>query len=1114
MLVFISYHTPDQDKARALEAALRARRPGLACYLAPRAIVGGAYWVSSIAEALAGADAVLFLAGRTIGPWQELEYYEALRLTRERAGRPRVVPVVTADQAPGLPFFAQLHQIFAANPTAPVTLEAIERALDDSLPPDKSPAWPRFQPYKGLPALEEADAAFFFGRDEDTAAILDLMAQQPNRIIALIGQSGVGKSSLARAGVLARLKSQLWPSLAGEWPVGLRDSRTFLPLVVRPGEQPLKELALAFAQLYCTKPFELEEEATGWARHFAHGSALGDMLRATRRKLSEALDAEPPKRFIVYLDQGEEVYTRASPDEARRFSTLVAEAAGHGPFSVLMSLRSDYYAAYQTDRALFDASERVDVLPLPRDVLREVIRGPALTLGARFESDDMADRVADATEREPGALPLLSDLMHEMWLHMQARSDGILRWSDNPEIIDVAAPLRRRAETFLGDPRNDEVVGRRLFTLRLAHVPETGEPVRRRARRSECSAAEWEMAEKLAEQDWRLLTLARAADGEPVVEVAHEQLLRRWPRLKSWLDDEREFLIWKGQVEHDAAAYAALPKAEQDEALLMGRQLAIARTWFERRATDLVPDGRDFVAASIAADTALRDVARRRRIVLFMASNGLVVALTLAGFAGRQWHNAAEERRIAEDQTKEAQVQRQRAEDQTKEAQVQRHRAEDQTKEAQVQRQRAEDQTKEAQFQSHRAEESLALATQAANGLMIKLANLAQRFKNAPATTVKETLDTVEEILDNARQLQEQSPTGGESSPELRHSQAMVLLEGVIARLAIGDTQGALAASQRAQGILEALVASAPDRIDYQRDLSISYDRIGNVLVAAGRREEALADYQRSLEIREKLATADPGDTELQRELAISHNEMGDVLAAVGRREEALSADQKSLEIRERLAAAHPGDTELQRDLSISHNKIGDELAAAGRHEEALDAYQKSLEIRKALSAATLGNTEWQRDLSVSYERIGDELAAAGRREEALDAHQKSLAFRERLATVDPGNTLWQRDLSVIQERIGDEQVAAERREAALAAYRKSLAIREKLARDDPGNSEWQTDLAVALYKIAKAGQAKEANLARALHILQSLDQVNALSAEQKGWIPAIEEQLKKIKSP
>jgi hypothetical protein len=411
--------------------------------------------VPGLADAVARADAVLFLAGRQIGPWQQLEYYEALRLSREKAGRPRLIPVVTADQAPGLPFFAQLHQIFAVDPAARETLDAIERALDDTLPPDASPAWQRFQPYKGLPALDEADAAFFFGRDEETAAILDLTARRPDRIIALIGQSGVGKSSLARAGVLARLKSQLWPLETGEWPGGLRDSRTLLPLVIRPGEQPLKELALAFAQLYCTHSFELDEEAEGWARRFADGAQLRDMLRATRDKLAEALGTQPPKRFIVYLDQGEELYTRAGPDEARRFSALIAEAAGHEAFSVLLSLRSDYYAAYQTDRDIFDASEHVDVLPLTREVLGEIVRKPALSLGARFESADMTERVADATEREPGALPLLSDLLHEMWLHMQARGDGVLRWSDNPEIVDVAAPLRRRAEAFLGDSANE-----------------------------------------------------------------------------------------------------------------------------------------------------------------------------------------------------------------------------------------------------------------------------------------------------------------------------------------------------------------------------------------------------------------------------------------------------------------------------------------------------------------------------------------------------------------------------------------------------------------------------------------------------------------------------------
>jgi hypothetical protein len=167
------------------------------------------------------------------------------------------------------------------------------------------------------------------------------------------------------------------------------------------------------------------------------------------------------------------------------------------------------------------------------EVLGDIVGKPALSLGARFESGDMAERVAEATEREPGALPLLSDLLHEMWLHMQARGDGVLRWSDNPEIVDVAAPMRRRADAFPADPANNEAVVRRLFTLRLAHVPEAGEPVRRRAHRGECSAQEWALAEKLASQDWRLLTTARAADGASVAEVAHEQLLRRWPKLKS-----------------------------------------------------------------------------------------------------------------------------------------------------------------------------------------------------------------------------------------------------------------------------------------------------------------------------------------------------------------------------------------------------------------------------------------------------------------------------------------------------------------------------------------------------------------------------------------------------
>jgi hypothetical protein len=209
MRIFISYHTPDDAKARALEAALSLSWPGTECYLAPRGNIAGAYWLPRLADEIAAADAVLFLAGTRIGPWQEVEYYEALRLSRSVTGRPRLVPVVMASQAPGLPFFAQLHQIFAREPTEPESLTAIKRALEKTIPADKN-RWQQFQPYKGLPALQEADAAFFFGRKSETADILDLLAQRPDRIVALLGQSGVGKSSLARAGILARLKSQIW----------------------------------------------------------------------------------------------------------------------------------------------------------------------------------------------------------------------------------------------------------------------------------------------------------------------------------------------------------------------------------------------------------------------------------------------------------------------------------------------------------------------------------------------------------------------------------------------------------------------------------------------------------------------------------------------------------------------------------------------------------------------------------------------------------------------------------------------------------------------------------------------------------------------------------------
>jgi len=1052
MRVFISYHTPDGAVARAVEAALSLKRPGTECYLAPRNNAAGAYWLPRLADEIAGADAVLFLAGARIGPWQELEYYEALRLSRSGAGRPRLVPVVMTAPAPGLPFFAQLHQIFAADPVAPEALAAIVRALEESLPADEN-RWRHFQPYKGLPALQEADAAFFFGRESETATILDLLARRPDRIVALIGQSGVGKSSLARAGIVARLKSQAWPLAAGAWPTALADSRAYLPLVVRPGDQPLKELALAFAQLYETSPAAINSEADNWARQLADGTRLRDVLHAARDRLAQALGAEPPRRFVLYIDQGEELYAETNAESAGRFSRLLAEAAEHEAFSVLLSLRSDYYTPYQNDRDLFDASERVDILPLADDVLTEIVRKPAETLGARFESTDMVRRVVEATQREAGALPLLSDLMHDLWLAMLERGDGVLRWSDSPDIVDVAAPLRKRAEAFLAEHASEAAAVRRLFTLHLAQVPKTGEAVRRRARRSECEPAEWRLAETLASERWRLLSLAGAADAEPVVEVAHEQLLRRWPRLAAWLDEEREFLVWRSQVEEDAA--------EADNDLLTGRRLAVARLWFERREADLPPELHRYIAASIAADDARVAAERRRRRVIFgVTASGLVVALALAGLAGWQWRSAQHEAAAA--QAAQAAAEREKA----------------------------------------AAQHSLALATRTADGLIF---NIVQKFRDlgVPAPVIKQ-------ILDQATKLQDQLAQGGQTSPDLQRSRAAALEETSHELLALGDTKGALAAAQKARDILRALLASAPDNTDYQLVLSISDERVGDVLQAQGDLAGALAAYRDSLAIRKVLAQKDPSNTEWQRDLSVSDEKIGGVLQAQGDLAGALTAYRDELAITKVLAQKDPSNTEWQRDLSVSDERVGGVLQAQGDLAGALAAYRDSLAIRKGLAQKDPSNTEWQRDLSVSDEKIGGVLQAQGDLAGALAADRDGLAIAKALAQRDPSNTEWQLDLSISDERVGGVLQAQGDLAGALAADRDGLAIAKALAQRDPSNTQWQHDLVVSLYKVASAGGNAKANLTEALAILKRLDAEGKLTADQKGWVATIEAALAK----
>lgn len=284
--------------------------------------------------------------------------------------------------------------------------------------------------------------------------------------------------------------------------------------------------------------------------------------------------------------------------------------------------------------------------------------------------------------------------------------------------------------------------------------------------------------------------------------------------------------------------------------------------------------------------------------------------------------------------------------------------------------------------------------------------------------------------------------------------------------LAQGDGPGALAAYRKTEAIAEALVVRDPANTAWRRDLSVSHNKIGNVLLAQGDGPGALAAYRKSLAIREALAVRDPANSAWQHDLAVSHERIGDVLRAYGDGPGALAAYRKTEAIAEALAARDPANALWQRDLSVSHNKIGDLLFDQGNGQGALAAYHKGLVIREALAVRDPANSAWQRDLAVSRERIGDVLVAQDDSAGALEAYRKSLVIREALAVHDPTNTERQRDLSVSHERISNVLFMQGDETGALLGYRKNLVIAEALAVRDPDNSEWQRGLSVSLEKI------------------------------------------------
>ena len=955
----------------------------------------------------------------------------------------------------------------------------------------QGPLWDRVlhgSPFPGLAAFGAERGGVFFGRELAVARTIERLgeieafgeARLP--FLLILGASGSGKSSLLRAGLLPRL------TLPGTVPA----IDLWRTAVVAPGPDPFLSLAEALFTEDALGP-ELRE-GTFRSRELLAKQLAGDpdlalpplrdaLARAAEtRRAAAGFAACRPARLLLAIDQAERLFTEAEPARAAAFSTLIAALVRGGLATVVMALRSDAYARLQADEALVGlrtAGAAFDLLAPSAAELEEMVSRPvaACRPPLAFETRDgrslAARLVADAKGGD--ALPLLQMTLSRLYAAEAGRGDGLLRFADYGGIDAAVTATADEALAALGEEARAELPA--LVAGLVADVgtdPLTGAAVPAvvgldraafEARRPARAALVGAFVER------RLLT----AEGDGALErvrPVHEALLRVWPRAVAIVAEVGHLVRIRHTLEPIVRAWAEAPEGERDRhlaispALLGGAQELVGR--FD---ADVPAATRDFVAAAGAVAEARRreerDAQERRirdaealaaanRRIARRTGAGLVVALLLAALAGWQWRSAERERA-------------------------------------------------EAQAQRDRAERTLALATRTANGLVFSLAQKFRDVVGVPAATI-------EDILDRARQLQEQLLGSGETSMDLRLSQASALLETAVTLRTLGESERALAAARQGRDILAGYADRRPERADLQNAHANALTIIGDIEAVRGHPAEALAAFTRALDIDRRIAEAEPAKTAWQRAEAVSGNKVGDIRFDQADYPGALAAYEAALAITERLAASDPADTLGQSDLATSRQAIASVYAAQGRLAEALAADQAALAIDERLAATDPGNGQWQRNVEVSRIKVGDRQDDLADLASALASYGAAQRIAEQLTRSDPSNKGWQSDLAIVADRIGDVFNGQTRWSEAAASYRAAVAIKQRLAAADPGNAEWRGGEALSQRKIglveSAAGHAPEALAAHraSLAIRQALAAADPTIASRQADLAAAED--------
>ncbi|ELS54291.1 nSTAND1 domain-containing NTPase [Streptomyces viridochromogenes] len=446
-------------------------------------------------------------------------------------------------------------------------------------------------PYRGLARFETGDSDLFFGREQLTADLIDLLRRR--RFAAVFGPSGSGKSSLLRAGLIPVLRQTQEPDLR---PAAIR--------ILTPGERPVR----------------------------THAPLL---TPAAPRDGSAGADT------FVIVDQFEEVFTLChdAAERAHFIDLLLASRQPGNRLRVLLAVRGDFYGRCAEHRDLADALRDANLLAgaMSPAELRDAVVKPATAAGLTVEralTTRLVEEVADA----PGGLPLLSHALLETW-RRRRRKTLTMAGYEAAGCLDGA--IARTAEQVYGRFTEDQAAAARRVLLRLV-APGDGTPdTRRPVERAELPGTGREDTAQVLEALTRARLLILDRD---TVELAHEALITAWPRLHGWIEEDRERLRVHRNLTEAAHAWQELNREEG--ALYRGSRLAAAQEHFGGAPrADLTDLEHAFLDASRDHEQKGR---RRYRLALTAVTTALCLALVAAGLAVGQWQSAVTTQHLAQ----------------------------------------------------------------------------------------------------------------------------------------------------------------------------------------------------------------------------------------------------------------------------------------------------------------------------------------------------------------------------------------------------------------------------------------------------------------------------------